>query len=113
MVSIRFITYSTLEGLSAEQRIKSLLSEAREAIVLFEGRLRAREEALLIQRTMESIDRRFHGIELAVLHAPPRGFSGALRGLLLGQRAGFTVIGPASFVKEMKKHPERVELVMR
>jgi len=117
MITIEFVPYSEIEGLSSIGRIRKLLKIAKEnKIVLLEGRLRKEEEAELIKTTMEEIDDEFKGIELGVIY-PDEGqlnFLKKLRlnlvNLVLGYRAGFTVIGPASIVKEIKKDPKRIEL---
>ena len=117
MITIEFIPYSEIEGLSSIGRIRKLLKIAKEnKIVLLEGRLRKEEEAELIKTTMEEIDDEFKGIELGVIY-PEEGqlnFIKKLRlnivSIVLGYRAGFTVIGPASVVKEIKKDPKRIEL---
>jgi uncharacterized protein len=120
MVTIQFIAYSKLETLSAGERIQKILKEAKESkIVLLEGRLRPEEEAMLIRTTMEQIDKKFKGIELAVINPSIRSTEGlgkikaALSKLLLGNRMGFTIIGPAALVKEIKKDPEKIELLMK
>jgi len=117
MITIEFVPYSEIEGLSSIGRIRKLLKIAKEnKIVLLEGRLRKEEEAELVKTTMEEIDDEFKGIELGVIY-PDEGqlnFLKKLRlnlvNLVLGYRAGFTVIGPASIVKEIKKDPKRIEL---
>ncbi|MEM2121035.1 MAG: DUF2073 domain-containing protein [Candidatus Woesearchaeota archaeon] len=117
MITIEFVPYSEIEGLSSIGRIRKLLKIAKEnKIVLLEGRLKKEEEAELIKTTMEEIDDEFKGIELAVIY-PEEGqlnFIKKLRlnlvNIVLGYRAGFTVIGPASVVKEIKKDPKRIEL---
>jgi hypothetical protein len=120
MVTIQFIPYSKIESLSAGERINKILREVKDGkIVLLEGRLRAEEEAALIRTTMEQINRKFKGIELAVVNPSVRTaeFGGklklALSKVLLGNRTGFTVVGPATIVKEIKKDPEKIELLMK
>jgi len=117
MVTLQLVPYSKIQNLSSVGRIRKLLNIAKEnKIVLLQGRLRKEEEAELIKATMEEINAAFKGIELAVID--PR--SGDLRGvqrvregfanMLLGNRQGMTVIGPASVVKQIKKDPDKIEL---
>ncbi len=120
MVTIQFLPYHRIEFLSSDERVKALLKEVKDSkILLLEGRLKPEEEALLITTTMQQIDKRFKGIELAVVQPSAReaAVQGKLRHALskwlLGNRTGFTVIGPAALVKEIKKDPERIELLMR
>lgn len=120
MVTLQFIPYSQIEGLTSIGRIRKLLNIAKQdKIVLLQGRLKKDEETELIKATMEEINDEFKGIELAVIN--PR--AGDLRGvqrfrnsfasMLLGNRQGMTVIGPASVVKQIKKDPDKIELFTR
>lgn len=120
MVTIQLIPYSELEGLSSPERIRKLLNLAKEdKIVLLQGRLKADEETELIKTTMEEIDNKFKGIELAVIHPDEQKTDGmeklrqGLASLLLGNRTGLTVIGPASIVKKIKQDPDKIELLTK
>jgi len=109
--------YSEIEGLSSVGRIRKLLNVAKEnKIVLLQGRLKKEEETELIKATMEEINKSFKGIELAVIDPGAANAVGvkkvrnAIFGMLLGDRQGMTIIGPASVVKEIKKDPNKIEL---
>jgi hypothetical protein len=68
-LTLQFVPYIEIEGLSSLGRIKKLLKIAMEdKIVLLEGRLRREEEAELIKTTMEEISDEFKGIELHVIY---------------------------------------------
>lgn len=120
MLKLQVIPYSEIENLSSVGRIRKLLNMAKEnKIVLLEGRLRREEEAELIKATMEEINRDFKGIELAVLD-PVKKKDDMLKKLktnlinaLVGNRLGLTILGPASLVKEIKKDPSKIELLMK
>ncbi|MBD3313266.1 DUF2073 domain-containing protein [Candidatus Woesearchaeota archaeon] len=116
-LTLQFIPYSEIEELSSLGRIKKLLKIAKEnKIVLLEGRLNKDEEAELIKTTMEEINDEFKGIELGVIYpeqtegALLKKIKGGFAKLLLGNRMGLTIIGPASIVKEIKKDPTKIEL---
>ncbi|MBD3164783.1 DUF2073 domain-containing protein [Candidatus Woesearchaeota archaeon] len=118
MLTLRFVPYHEIEYLSSARRIHKLLDVVKEnKIVLLEGRLKKEEETDLIEITMENIDDKFKGIELAVIN-PEKGknqnvFRKAktrFRNALLGNRQGLTVIGPATVVSEIKKNPDKIEL---
>ncbi|MBI4440878.1 DUF2073 domain-containing protein [Candidatus Woesearchaeota archaeon] len=118
MLTLQFIPYAEIEDLTSEKRISKLLNVVKEnKIVVLEGRLRKEEEADLIKQTMESIDEDFKGIELSVIFPDMRNKMALdnLRklfiNLLLGDRTGITIIGPASVVKEIKKDPNKIELL--
>lgn len=119
-LTLQFVPYSEIEDLSSLGRIKKLLKIAKEdKIVLLEGRLKKEEETELIKTTMEEINEEFKGIELGVIY--PGSNTGDLlkklktnlANILLGDRIGLTVIGPASIIKEIKKDPDKIQLFMR
>jgi hypothetical protein len=117
MITLQFLPYSEIERLSSDRRISKLLSIARDnKIVLLQGRLKRDEEAKLIERTMEEIDDEFKGIELSVIYPDVKDkvwlsyIKNRLFNLILGERNGMTVIGPANVVKEIKKDPNKIEL---
>jgi len=120
MVTLSFMPYGEIEDLSSVGRIRKLLNEAKEnKIVLLQGRLKKEEETELIKATMEEINKDFKGIELAVIDPDTakveglKKFRNAVFGMLLGNRQGMTIIGPASIVKEIKKDPTKIELLTR
>lgn len=121
MVTLQLIPYNQIETLSSVGRIRKILNIAKEnKIVLLQGRLQKAEEMELIKATMEEVNKEFKGIELAVL-SPHLGkdigmvkkFKNNFANALLGNRSGLTIIGPASVVKEMKKDPDKIELLMK
>lgn len=120
MVTLQFIPYSEIEELSSVGRIRKLLNIAKQnKIVLLQGRLKKDEETELIKSTMEEINKEFKGIELAVINPQESELSGFAKirndfvGLLLGDRSGLTIVGPASVVKAIKKDPNKIELLTK
>ena len=120
MVTFQFIPYQDIEHLTSVKRVNKLLHIVKEEkIVILEGRLTKEEEADLIEITMEEISPRFKGIELSVIY-PDKNNQDALQkirsvfaNLLLGDRIGLTIIGPASIVKKIEKNPDKIELYMK
>lgn len=119
MLAFQFIPYTEIEKLSSDRRIQRILNVVKDnKIAVLEGRLTKEEEADLIQKTMESIDEQFKGIELAVsINSKKKGqelwhekFKRVMINYLLGDRNGFTIIGPATIIKEIKKNPDKIEL---
>ncbi len=119
MLTLQLVPYSEIESLSSVGRIRKLLNMVKEEkIVLLQGRLKKDEEAELIKTTMEEINREFKGIEISVIYPNQKKNGQTLFtdvkqnvvNFLLGDRNGLTVIGPASIVKEIKKHPDKIQL---
>jgi len=117
MLTLQFVPYTEIEYLSSVGRIRKLLNITKEnRIVLLQGRLRKDEETELIKATMEEIDKDFKGIELSVIY-PDKKETDLFRkikrnfvSMLLGDRQGLTIIGPASVVREIKKDPDKIQL---
>ena len=117
MLTLQFLPYTEIENLNSTRRISKLLKIVKDnKILLMEGRLKKEEEAELIKRTMEEIDDKFKGVELGVIFPDKKNldFLGKLKSnvasLLLGDRRGFTILGPATVVKEIKQDPNKIQL---
>ncbi len=120
MVTLQFVPYNEIEDLGSARRVKKLIDIVKEnKIVLLQGRLKKEEETDLIEITMEEIGRDFKGIELAVINPETQNpyllkrLRNNFFGFLLGDRQGLTVIGPAAIVKEIKKDPNKIELLTK
>jgi len=114
---LQFVPYSEIEELGPARRVNKLLDIAKQnKIVLLEGRLKKEEEKDLIEITMEEVDNKFKGIEMAVINQQKKevnlfkGMKSGMINLLLGDRIGFTIIGPATIIKQIKKDPDKIEL---
>jgi len=120
-LTIQFMPYSEIAGLDSVERIKKLLKVILDnKVVILQGRLKPEEETRLIEDTMIMIDniKGFKGVELAVIQNEEeyglfRKFKTGIAKMLVGQQDAITIIGPASIVKEMKKDPRKLEVMMR
>jgi len=120
MLTLEFVPYTQIEHLSSDKKIKKLLKIVKEnKIVLMEGKLKEEEEENLISDTMKEISGSFKGIEIATIN-PSKDQSNfldtiryGLYNMLLGNRRGLTIIGPATIVKEIRKDPNKVQLLMK
>ena len=78
-----------------------------------------RSAAKLRNSKLFEINKDFKGIELAVLEpnknkgSPLSIFREGLANVLLGNKQGLTVIGPANIIKEIKKDPNKIELLTK
>lgn len=118
--SIQFLPYSEIKYLNSDERIKKILGIILGSnILILQGRLNSSEEARLIGDTMAMIGhvKDFKGIELAVISGSNeslwnkmmKGIANALTG---GDLSSITIIGPATIVKEMKRNPKKIELLL-
>ena len=119
--TIQFLPYSEIAKLNSISRIRKLLEIIMDnKVIILQGRLKPEEESRLIEDTMIMVGKvkGFKGIELAVISPNPEEQSVmnkikyGIANALVGQTDSLTVIGPASIVKEMKKDPKKLEIMM-
>ncbi|MBS3079600.1 DUF2073 domain-containing protein [Candidatus Pacearchaeota archaeon] len=121
-LTLHFMPYSEIVKLDTVERIKKLLKIILDnKVVILQGRLKPEEESRLIEDTMIMIGniKGFKGVELAVISQDNKDKNAldkvkfGIAKALIGQQDCLTVIGPASVVKEMKKDPKKLEVMMR
>ncbi len=121
-LTLQFMPYSEISKLESIERIKKLLKIILDnKVVILQGRLKPEEETRLIEDTMIMIGniKGFKGVELAVISQDTGDISffqkmkSGLAKALVGHQGALTIIGPASIVKEMKKDPKKLEVMMR
>jgi hypothetical protein len=121
-----FVSSETLNDKPQEKRISFILSKVRDgSIVVTDGVLKPEEEMELIKETMRRVDDGFPGIEVCSLKRQTKGVQMFMErfndqaekfqsviGSLTGKppvkstlRTGITLIGPAKFIKKVKKNP--------
>ena len=119
--SIQFIPYSEIRDLDSNERIKKILGIVLGNNILFiQGRLKSEEEVRLIGDTMAMVGhiKDFKGIELAVIGGNgERGIINRMRSEIVkvlskGDLGAVTIIGPATIVKEIKRNPRKIELLL-
>ena len=119
--AIQFLPNSEIRDLGSSERIRKVLGIVlANNILILQGRLLADEETRLIEDTMAMIGhvKNFRGIELAVVSGNgkdgvfskmKKGLANALSG---GDLGAITIIGPATIVKEIKRNPRKIELLL-
>lgn len=120
-LSLQILPFSEVKDLTISERVKKVLDLVlKNKIVILHGRLRAEEEARLIEDTMALVDhvKAFKGIELAVIEPDLKGeniwvkLRHRLATKLVGDSSAITVIGPAAVIKEIKRDPKKLELLL-
>jgi len=118
--SLQFLPFSEIRNLDSSGRIKKILDIVLgNNILVLQGRLLPEEESRLIEDTMAMIRhvKNFRGIELAVIgggngnifQKARQNLANAISGADLG---AITIVGPATIVKEIKKNPRKIELLL-
>lgn len=125
-LKFNFISSSALDEKPRSKRLSFILNAVKDGTILVtDGVLKADEEMDLIRETMRRVDDGFPGIEVASLKKPTKGVQSVLekmtdqkeriQNLISGitgspfekssLRTGITLIGPARFIKRIKKNP--------
>ncbi len=112
MITFQFLPFSELSSLSREERINRILKIViNNNIVLIDGKLKPEEETELIQITMQKINKKFKGIEIgSIAERQTKSFKSFLLKTLFKERSGFTIIGPATIIKDIKQDPNKLQL---
>lgn len=118
MLTLQYIPYHEFAPLSLDEKLKKVLKSVKlDKIIIIEGRLDAVEESELIKRTMEQIDKKFKGIEIASIDHNFKNMDivekikKSIAHYLLQRNPGLTIVGPATIVKEIRKDPTKIELM--
>lgn len=117
-LTLQYMPHYELAGLETDAKLRKILRSVKEdKVILIEGRLDAFEEAELIRKTMEEIDKKFKGIEICSVDTRSRNTKVGDRvrelaaNLIIGKNSGLTIVGPATIIKEIKKDPNKIELL--
>lgn len=122
-----FISAETLNKKSPKSRINFILKRIEKgSIVVTDASLEPKEEMDLIKETMRRVDAGFPGIEVCSLKRQTKGYKRIIE-IMLEQknrvqkllsflrvisppksnlRTGLTFIGPAKFIKDIKRKPD-------
>lgn len=120
-LTLHFMPYSEIVRLDSVGRIKKLLKIILgNKVIVLQGRLGPEEETRLIEDTMIMVGniKGFKGVELAVIE-PGNNLTTiqklrfGIAKAITGQQNALTIIGPATIVKEMKRNPQKLEVMMR
>lgn len=118
--TLQVLPFSEVKDMGISERVKKILDLILgNKIVILHGRLRAEEEARLIEDTMAMVDhvKGFKGIELAMIEPDLKKESllgkmkYSLAKSLIGDNSVLTVIGPATIIKDIKRDPKKIELL--
>ena len=120
MLTFQFIPWEEVNELDSDKKVQKLLRIVKQdKIVVMEGQLATNEEAILIEETMTLINSKFKGVEIGIIGPQSNKETELIKiiksnliNIILGNRRGLTIIGPANIVKEIKKDPNKLQLFM-
>ena len=127
-LKMSFISSTMLHGKNKKERIEFILNKVKDGTILItDGVMRPEDEMDLIKETMRKVDSGFPGIEVCSLQKQASGLSvitekisdqgekikGAFSSMagnkdVTGKiKSGLTLIGPAKYIKRIKKDPDQ------
>ena len=118
---IHFMPFSEIAREDSIGRIKKIMGIVLDSkIIILQGRLKSDEEVRLIENSMTLIDNipDFQGIEIAAISGDSEFDSlfhkvrHNIARILVGEQDAITIIGPATVVKEIKRDPKKIELML-
>ncbi len=120
-LTIHFMPYSEIAKIDSLHRIKKIIGLILEGkIIILQGRLTSEEESKLIENTMTLIGniKGFQGVEISTLSGEEdQNMFDKVRHniarILVGEQDAITLIGPASVVKDIKRDPKKIELMLK
>jgi len=120
VLTFQFIPWEEVNELDSDKKVQKLLRIVKQdKIVVMEGQLATNEEAILIEETMTLINSKFKGVEIGIIGPQSNKETELIKiiksnliNIILGNRRGLTIIGPANIVKEIKKDPNKLQLFM-
>jgi len=121
-LTIHFMPYSEIANDDVILKLKKIMGLILDnKIIILQGKLKPDEEVRLIENSMTLIGNieGFQGIEIATIsgeddHEPL--FQKVRRNIakiLVGDQDKITIIGPASVVKDIKRDPSKIELMLQ
>ncbi len=113
MIAIEFLSSTAMQGKTTSEKLEYILAAVKKGdkILVLEESLSTSEETQLIQLTMQQVDKNFPGIEVATLGTASFDLKSHLVKLLGGKTSGLTVVGPSKIVKQIKKDPNKLNLL--
>lgn len=121
-LTIHFMPFSEISKEDAIGRVKKIMGIVLDGkIIILQGMLNPDEEAKLIENSMMMIGniKGFQGIEVASISSQndDGGLFDRIRRniarILVGEQDAITIIGPASVVKDIKKDPRKIEMMLK
>ncbi|MGK0208865.1 MAG: hypothetical protein ACI83O_000124 [Patescibacteria group bacterium] len=120
-LTIHFMPYSEIAREDTLGRIKKIMGLVLDdKIIILQGKLRPDEEVRLIENSMTLIGNidNFSGIEIATIgNSTESSIFNRMRQniakILIGDQDKITIIGPASVVKDIKRDPSKIELMLQ
>jgi len=121
-LTIHFMPFSEIARENSIGRVKKIMGHVlNNKLIILQGKLHPEDEKTLIANSMTLIGniKGFQGIEIATISGEKGGMGlfnkirHNIAKILVGEQDSMTIIGPATIVKEMKKDPSQMEVLLK
>ena len=118
-INLEFIPFEHLQKMNLKEKVKYIIKKTQEnKILIFDSKLTPQEEVKLISETMKHINNKFKGVEISSLYQNnDNGIMSKVKDILFkyltGKNRGTSIIGPAKLIKEIKRDPEKISILMK
>ncbi len=121
MITFQYISSAQLHAMHINTQVQFILDQIhQQKILIIEGRLKATQEATLIRRTMEAVEKNpdtFAGIEIGVIRSDitiaktfREKIKRKLTTMIVGENRGLTIIGPAQIIESIEQEPNKIHV---
>lgn len=121
-LTIHFMPYSEIAHEDTLTRVKKIMGLVlANKVIILQGKLKPEEETKLIENAMTLVGNLdgFQGIEIATVSGDSEHETlfekvrHNIARILVGEQDAITIIGPATVVKEIKRDPKKMEMMLR
>lgn len=118
-LSLEFVPFEKLRKMDKDEQVNFIIKKIKDdKILIFDSKLTPEEEAKLISETMKHINKKFSGIEICSLYSETNQnwfdkTKNTIFKVLTGKSRGASIIGPAKIIKEIKRDPESISMLMK
>jgi hypothetical protein len=130
MLSFKYIPYKEHSNLDIDKKLSKIFGVVKKnKIVLMQGKLGPQGEAKLIEKTMGRVTIDFPGISFCTIYpndkkknnnkkkesfikTTKKVINDAAYNLFMSKRDCLTVIGPATIIKEIRRNPSHIDLLL-
>ena len=113
------MSYREHSSLDTEEKLKRILRIIKQnKILLMQGKLSPEEQTQLIEETMLTGKKGVYGTSFCIIDPNQNGnkpfsIKDSLYNLTFGKRDILTIIGPATVIKEIRKNPAKIDLLLQ
>jgi len=124
MLSFQYIPYREHSSLPTDEKLKKILKITKQdKIILMQGKLKPNEELRLVEESMQQMTKGVAGVSYCVITPAQQNgnkekktigtkLKDSVYNATLGRRDMLTIIGPPTIVREIRRNPNKIDLLV-